>query len=219
MFSDRQTQYAPHQTAALLQEAIDYAEERGENEPFAINNDSKADWALRKIASNRAETDRIIALASEQIEEMQAKLSALRQRVKDEGDRYQRKTAYLREQLEIYFSTVPHKKTKTTEKYRLLSGDLVLKRGGTDYPRDDQKIIDWARAAGRTDFIKTTDELRWAELKKYICEVEDGFAFIDPATGEVEMDPTTGEVKLIPSLSVTQKPDTFMIDFGKAGAP
>ena len=44
-------------------------------------------------------------------------------------------TSYLTSCLADFFATVPHKETKTTEKYRLLSGTLTFKKGTTNRSR------------------------------------------------------------------------------------
>ena len=48
-------------------------------------------------------------------------------------------TSYLTSCLADFFATVPHKETKTTEKYRLLSGTLTFKKGTTKTKLDEGK--------------------------------------------------------------------------------
>jgi len=179
--------------APLPEESYEFAEERGEKEPFRVDNDSKADWALRRIAADRAEADRLIAIASEEIERYQALVRSIH-------ERYERKTDYLKVQLESYFDTVPQKTTKTTAKYPLLSGTLVRKKGGTDYRRDNRTLVDWLEE-NDPDYIKTTKEPRWSELKAQLT-FADGIA-IAPS----------GEI--VPGVTVVQKPDTFVIELAK----
>jgi len=90
----------------------------GERAQFRITDDRCADWAIRKIADERSEYDRLKALADEQIAAINEKVAAARKRMENG-------TSYLTSCLADFFATVPHKETKTTEKYRLLSGTLT----------------------------------------------------------------------------------------------
>lgn len=104
----------------------------GERAPFRITDDRCADWAIRKIADERSEYDRLKALADEQIAAINEKVAAARKRMENG-------TSYLTSCLADFFATVPHKETKTTEKYRLISGTLTFKKGtNQDQARRDQ---------------------------------------------------------------------------------
>ena len=96
--------------------------EQGERAPFRITDDRCADWAIRKIAEERSEYNRLKDLADQQKAAIEEKVEAARRRMENG-------TAFLTSCLADFFNTVPHKTTKTTEKYRLLSGTLTLKKG------------------------------------------------------------------------------------------
>lgn len=106
----------------------------GERAPFRITDDRCADWAIRKIADERSEYDRLKALADEQIAAINEKVAAARKRMENG-------TSYLTSCLADFFATVPHKETKTTEKYRLLSGTLTFKKGTTKTKLDETKLV------------------------------------------------------------------------------
>lgn len=93
-----------------------------ERAPFRITDDRCADWAIRKIAEERSEYNRLKELADQQKAAIEEKVEAARRRMENG-------TAFLTSCLADFFNTVPHKTTKTTEKYRLLSGTLTLKKG------------------------------------------------------------------------------------------
>lgn len=115
----------------------------GERAPFRITDDRCADWAIRKIADERSEYDRLKALADEQIAAINEKVAAARKRMENG-------TSYLTSCLADFFATVPHKETKTTEKYRLLSGTLTFKKGTTKTKLDETKLVPWLKANGYT---------------------------------------------------------------------
>lgn len=143
---------------------------------WRIANDDTADWAVAKIAEERAELARIKALADEQI-------GRIMEKVQTAEKRYENGTAYLTSKLAEYFSMVPHKKTKTTESYRLLSGTLKMKLGGVSMKQDDERLLEYLKASGREDMIQTTEKPKWGEFKKNLQIV--GGVVIDQSTGEI----------------------------------
>ena len=178
-------------------EGIDMAAFAETEEPegrkeWRIADDSAADWAVQKIAEERAEFARMEALAAEKIAGINEKLEAARRRCENG-------TAYLTSKLAQYFETVPHKETKTKHSYRLLSGTLVKKIGGATMEKDDTKLIEHLRASGHEEFIQLTAKPMWGEYKKRL-QIQGGVV-IDTETGE-----------LVEGVTVTEKPDTFTVD-------
>lgn len=159
---------------------------------WRIADDECADWAVAKIAEERAELTRIRALADEQISRIMAKVEAAEKR-------YENGTAYLTSKLAEYFSTVPHKKTKTTESYRLLSGTLKMKKGGASMKQNDEKLLEYLRTSGNEDMIQTTEKPKWGEYKKRLKII--GGQIVDNITGEI-----------VEGVEVIEKPNTFTVD-------
>lgn len=121
-------------------------------EKWAIDSDEKAEWALKKIREAEAERDRLLALTAHEQEWLDAKIAAINKDYEDD-------TSFLKYQLSQYFDTVPHKATKTTEKYALLSGTLVRKKGGIEYKRDDAAMLNWLSQNNLMQFIKTKQDV------------------------------------------------------------
>lgn len=163
-----------------------------EHPPFRITDDRCADWAVRKIMEERAEYERLKALADEQIAAIGEKVDAARRRMENG-------TAYLTSCLADFLNTVPHKATKTQEKYRLLSGTLVLKKGGTKAKTDDEKLVPWLKENGYGDLVKVEETAKWGELKKLLAY-----------TGEVATIAETGEI--VEGVTAYEAPDTFTVD-------
>lgn len=163
-----------------------------ERAPFRITDDRCADWAIRKIAEERSEYNRLKELADQQKAAIEEKVEAARRRMENG-------TAFLTSCLAEYFRTVPHKTTKTTEKYCLLSGTLTLKKGGTKATPDDAKLVPWLKANGFSDYVKTEESAKWGELKK-------GLTFVVSVATITE----TGEI--VEGITVTEQPDIFKVD-------
>lgn len=153
--------------------------EQGERAPFRITDDRCADWAIRKIAEERSEYNRLKDLAARR--------------------RMENGTAFLTSCLADFFNTVPHKTTKTTEKYRLLSGTLTLKKGTVKATVDDAKLVPWLRENGYGDLVKVEESAKWGELKKLLAY-----------TGEIATIQSTGEI--VEGVTAYETPATFTVD-------
>ena len=165
-----------------------------EEEKWTIDNDEKAEWALKKILEETEEHDRLMKLAAAEQEKLTARIAEI-------NKAYEDGTSWLKYQLSQYFETVPHKATKTTEKYALLSGTLVRKKGGIEYKRDDGTVLTWLNENRLNQFIKTKLDVDWKELKTRTSITEDGMVVFDD----------TGEI--IDGIKAEQKPDTIDIVF------
>lgn len=172
--------------------AFAYQEQPEDGARWRIADDACADWAVAKIAEERAEYDRIKMLADQQIARIQEKVAAAERRYKNGTD-------YLTGKLAEYFETVPHKKTKTTESYRLLSGTLKVKLGGVAMKQDDEKLLEYLKASGNSEMVQLTEKPRWGEFKKRL-----------EILGDVVVDKTTGEV--VEGVEIIVKPDAFTVD-------
>ena len=145
-----------------------------------------------RIADERSEYDRLKALADEQIAAINEKVAAARKRMENG-------TSYLTSCLADFFATVPHKETKTTEKYRLLSGTLTFKKGTTKTKLDETKLVPWLKANGYGELVKVEESTRWADLKKLLSY-----------TGDIATLTETGEI--VEGVTVYETPGIFTVD-------
>lgn len=141
-----------------------------------IDNDSKANWAVKQILKDRADTNRLIALADEEINYLHDRRKALM-------ERQESREGYLKALLMDYFERVePSTTTKTQTTYKLLAGKLVKKRQQPEYQRDDAALLDWAKA-NAPDMVQTKESVTWGELKK--LTTLDGEKVVLAETGEI----------------------------------
>lgn len=160
-------------------------------ERFIVDDDKKADWALKRIAEEAAERDRLISIAEAEIDELKAKIEQL-------GTEYEDKINYFKALLVEYFGTVEHKETKTTETYKLLNGSLVMKKPRKEIRHNDETLLEYFRNNGKRKFIKVSEKPNWAEFKK-------GLEIV----GNVVLDTETGEA--IDCLTVEDIPEEFTV--------
>ena len=157
---------------------------KAETEGFVIDTDAKAEWALQKIREARADRDRWVNWYEDKIKE-----------IKEQTDF---DTMNLERMLADYFATVPHKKTKTQESYKLPGGKLVLKVQNPEYKRDDNTVIAWAKENNMAQFVKVEEKLAWQELKD--------------ATAVFEGHIVTEDGEIVPGVDVVNRESKFIVE-------
>ena len=155
-----------------------------ETDGFVIDTDAKAEWALTKIREARADRDKWV-------EWYKAKIAEITEQTDFD-------TMILERMLADYFATVPHKKTKTQESYKLPGGKLVLKTQNPEYTRDDKAVIEWAKANGFGQFVKVEEKLAWQELKD--------------ATAVFEGHIVTEDGEIVPGVEVANRDPKFVVE-------
>ncbi|MBR5678015.1 MAG: host-nuclease inhibitor Gam family protein [Paludibacteraceae bacterium] len=148
-----------------------------EEEVFVIDNDNKANWAIKKIRESAAEADRLKAIITAEREDLDSKEKAV-------NDKFEQETGYLKTLLYQYFNTVAHKATKTQETYKLLDGSLVYKKPTIKIAMpDDEKLVAYLEQNAPM-LVKTVKKAAWGEFKKNLTISDDGNV-VDTTTGEV----------------------------------
>lgn len=157
---------------------------KAEADGFVIDTDAKAEWALDKIREARADRDRWVNWYKAKIDEI--------------TEQTEFDTMNLERMLAEYFATVPHKKTKTQESYKLPGGKLVLKTQNPEYSRDDKTVIEWAKKNGFAQYVKVEEKLAWQELKD--------------ATEMFEGHIVTEDGEVVPGVEVTNREAKFIVE-------
>jgi len=132
-------------------------------ETFNIDNDQKAEWALRKIAEIDIEHNRLDKVCEMQIKFYQEKQHA-------NAEKRNLKRGNLVAMLADYFENVKPKITKTQAKYVLPSGSLIKKFEKKEMKADAEILI--AQLA-ETEYVEQKSNLKWGEYKKTLEIVND----------------------------------------------
>ncbi|OLS02250.1 host-nuclease inhibitor Gam family protein [Tissierella creatinophila] len=131
-------------------------------ETWKIKNDNEAEWIIEQTNDDLLEIERFKYSLEEKIETLRIKLNKLN----DEEDSIkERRDSYLLE----YFETIPEelkKKTKTQEKYRLPSGEIVKKYPAPEVRRENNKLLAWIKENKMNDYVEVKEIPKWVELKK-----------------------------------------------------
>lgn len=155
-------------------------------ERYVIEDDWQADRAARKAMAIQAECDRLVEHHRRQIE-------AAKKACTEEKSFYEIP-------LHAYVLSCPgRRETKTQIKYTLPSGELVLTKAKADYDHEDEQgLIDWMKANGYGEYVKTLEKPMWGEFKKRLV-IQGGLPVVKD----------TGEV--VGGLCVMEKPEKFDI--------
>lgn len=167
------------------------AETEERDEGFVIDNDRKADWAIRQLKEAWAERSRLMDIAI-------AERADLNKRIEFVKKAYENRTTYLKSLLQGYFMSVePSKTTKTQTQYQLLSGKLVMKKQHPLYERDETALLSWAETTA-PEYVRVEKKVSWADLKEQ-ADVSGKSLLLD------------GEV--IPGVTVIEREDVFEVQY------
>ena len=154
---------------------------------FEIADASTADWAISKIAEERKRTKYFVDVAKQEIEN-------LKKQIKEMEEKCDRSVQYLSGCLGKYLERdeVPTKKTTTQESVTLPAGKIVKKFAKTEFKMQNGKSVTESKSDAELvkevadinyEFIKTKQEVDWANLKKHL-DVDDDGNVIYKDTGE-----------------------------------
>lgn len=161
---------------------------------FAIDNDEKANWALKKIAHEESKAARKIEECERWVEHYAAQAEKIKVHTEQE-------TSNLKNMLYEYFLTVePDKDLKTKQEYSLPDGVLRMVKPSVDYERDEKTLIQWAKE-NAPEHIKVKESPDWAGIKKNIA-----------IQGDCVVYGPTGEI--IDGVNVVEKPGRFEVKVG-----
>jgi len=164
---------------------------------FVVDDDHKADWALRKLAQLDAHKRERGAFAAAEIERLPG-LEALEDR------QTERFAEYLTTLLRPYYDQLKAEgKVSARHKgYRLPHGTLTARQAPIEWEVDETKLLAWAEATDPETLVRVKKAPAWHVIKPKLIPASD-----DPlaeATMEV-IDTRTGEVRVVPVPGVRVK--------------
>ena len=154
------------------------------SEPFVIETDSQAEWALKKIRELTQDRDRFLDHYNAEIKRVEIE--------------YGREHGYFVGLLSRYFETRPVRPTATQAVYRLPGGKLIKKFAKQDYEHDDAVLT---QALAGSEYVEevTTQKLHWGEFRKRL-RIVDGRA-VNKETGEI-----------VEGVTIVDKPGSFIVE-------
>ena len=170
---------------------------------FEIKTAQQADWAISKIAEERARAEFFINCAKEE-------KARLDNQIKDAEKKLENATSFLTSKLGQFLEKeeVPKKETKTQISVTLPAGKIVKKLPKTEFimqsgeditkHKSDEDFIKEIKGIDES-FIKQTEEVMWGELKKKLAVDDDGGVYVKD-TGEYIESITTQQT--LPSIEI-----------------
>jgi hypothetical protein len=151
---------------------------------FTVDNDSKADWALRKLAEARRRLQERRAFVEVEL----ARLQAWQAKLDAEDTRL---ISYMERLLADYFEHLQAQGRLGRKKsYRLPHGQLTAHQVPTHWAVDEEELLAWAEPLGLVRINKIS---AWKEIKARLIASA-------PQPGAPAIDMTTGE--LVPGVTV-----------------
>lgn len=131
-------------------------------ETWKIESDNDAEWLIEEVNKDLVEKARYRMSLENKVKDLMDKLNKL-----DEEEKYaiEKRNSYLIE----YFESIDDKfkkKTKTQEKYRLPSGEIIKKYPNPEYKRDNDRLLSWIQKNKLHDYVEIKESPKWGELKK-----------------------------------------------------
>lgn len=170
---------------------------------FEIKTAQQADWAISKIAEERARAEFFINCAKEE-------KARLDNQIKDAEKKLENATSFLTGKLGQFLEKeeIPKKKTKTQISVTLPAGKIVKKLPKTEFimqggeevtkHKSDEDFIKEIKEIDES-FIKQTEEVMWGDLKKKLAVDDDGGVYVKD-TGEYIESITTQQT--LPSIEI-----------------
>ncbi len=151
------------------------AEEIQADDRFIINDESKADWALKKIAEADNEIEKLERFAEAQMRQIETWLAK-------QTDKHLQTKEYMQSLLGEYVNMKREEDSKF-KSITLPSGNVGLRANQKKWIYKDDVVLKALEQAKLDDFIKTEKKLNKQQIKKAF-EVSDD-KVINPDTGEV----------------------------------
>ena len=150
-----------------------------DQEQWKITSDAEAEWLIDKVNEELFEINRFELSLTNKIELLKERLEKVK---KEKENKISRRDSYLLR----YFEEIPEelkKKSKTMEKYRLPSGEIIKKYPAPEFKRDNDTLVNWLKENKINNYIEVKESAKWADLKKATKTI--GSSVILEETGEI----------------------------------
>lgn len=161
-------------------------EERG----FVVDNEQKANWALRKIKQMREQIEKTNSIAESEIQNIEQWSS-------EENDKCLQSIDYFQSLLAEYAMNLKDKDPKF-KSLKLPNGRIGFRKRQPKWTYDDDKVLQALKDAEMDDLIRVRESPKKDDIKK-VFEVING-RVVNPNTGEV-----------IEGITVEEQPDNFNV--------
>lgn len=147
------------QLSEVMLEAYEEPQDEEQRARFRIQNEDMANWAVQKIAKERAAYREAQAVAEEQTQRIDTWLAGKKAELeRAEGFFGGLLAAYY---LPVYEESDEHRKT-----FKLPAGAVQIRKQQPEYVRDDARLLKWLKRNKLRGYIEKVEKPKWGELKK-----------------------------------------------------
>lgn len=150
-------------------------------EPFVIDNQEKAAWAMRKLRQHRQKQAENTNTANSLIGALQQDIEGVQAWKKEQNEAIEKDASYFLSGLETWHRK-QYEEDNDIKTIKLPFGQLKIRAQQPEYIRDAVTLLAWAKSS-RPDAVKVKEEADWATIKKSVV-AQDGKA-IDTTSGEI----------------------------------
>jgi len=170
---------------------------RQKKKKFIIDNDSKANWALRKIRHMKKKQNKNKELAKSQIEKIQKEIDEIEHWLEKENEKIQNNIDFMKSKLKNYAMELKDE-NPDLKTHSLPFGSLQFRQKRPKWNYDNDKLLKFAES-NLEEAVKVKKKVDKRKLKKK-SEVVGNKAVLED----------TGEV--IDGIKVVQRPEKFKVD-------
>lgn len=170
-----------------LHEFLDEQEQVQDNS-FVVDDENKANWALRKIKQMNDTKEKNNALAQAEIDKIERWQNEVNEQAQSSIDYFQ--------SLLVEYATNKRKENPKFKSMKLPNGRIGFRKRQPKWIYDNEKVIETLEKAELSDFIRVTKSPSKADIKK---------AF--EVVGDKVVNPDTGE--FLEGITVEQQDDNF----------
>ena len=149
--------------------------EQVQDKSFVVDDENKANWALRKIKQYKDKIEQNNALAQAEIDKIEQWLTEVNEQAQSSIDYFQ--------SLLVEYAIKKREEDHNFKTLKLPNGRIGFRKSQPKWVYDNDKVIETLEKANLTDFIRVKKEPSKADIKKAFDVVGD--KVINPDTGEV----------------------------------
>src|SRR5690625_1527227 len=175
----------------LQQSLNDHIEhETNVDDRFVIDDDTKANWALRKIAEHEEHVSNANELAQKEIDKIENWFKQVKEQRQNQIDHLQ--------SLLAEYATKKREEDPNFKSMSLPSGRFGFRKRPDKWVYDDEKLLESLKKSEMNDLIRVKEEVNKRDLRK-VLEVVNG-KVLNPETGE-----------FIEGVSIEKQGETFNV--------
>ena len=170
---------------------------KNKDERFKIDNDSKANWALRKIRKLKEKINENEEFAEKEIMIIEKELSEINQWLEKENQKLEDQIDFF-EGLLFDYAQILREDDPELKTHSLPFGKLMFRKQRPKWKYDDNKLLDFCKENNLDNVIQIKERVNKNNLKKFV-----------EVSGDKAINPDTGEV--IEGVNVINRPEKFKV--------